>query len=291
MKIAVHSKTFNQAKFVFIRQVFEELEKRNAKVLISAELNKYLEEFGFEVYHSGVFRNRHEIADCDLFISIGGDGTLLDAVTMVQDHEIPILGVNIGRLGFLATLSKDNIRAGIAAIFAGKYHIEERTLIRAEANEPIFGELNFALNDFTIVKRDSASMIVVHTFLDDEYLNSYWADGLIISTPTGSTAYSLSVGGPVVLPRSQSFIIAPISPHNLNVRPLVYPDDCKVSFQIEGRSNSFLVSLDSRSQIVDSSVRLSVRKADFTARLVRFEEESFIKTLRQKVNWGLDYRN
>ena len=224
-------------------------------------------------------------------ISAGGDGTFLETVTLVREKDIPILGINTGTLGFLATTPKDNIKAVLDAVFSGFYTIEERTLIALESEPSIFGELNFAMNEFTITKRDTASMIIVHTYLNGDYLNSYWADGLIVATPTGSTGYSLSVGGPVVDPRTNNFIIAPISPHNLNVRPLIVSDGSVISFEIAGRSKNFLVSLDSRSMVVDASIQMAVRKCEFNVKLVKLAGESFLKTLRAKLNWGLDTRN
>jgi len=291
MKIAVHSKVFHQDRFPYIKAVLDEILHRKCHLSVSKEFAFYLQEYGVDVAYDSIYYNTADLADFDFAISIGGDGTLLETVTAVRDTGIPVLGINTGRLGFLATLSRDSIIEGMEALFSGEYIIEERTLLEIDTQSAIFGGVNFALNDFTVTKRDTASMIIVHAYLNGEYLNSYWADGLIVSTPTGSTAYSLSVGGPIIAPHCQVFIIAPISPHNLNVRPLVVSDDSEISLEIEGRSNNFLISLDSRSVIVDASIRLHIRKAAFKTKLVRFKGESYFKTLRIKVSWGFDSRN
>jgi NAD+ kinase len=291
MKIALHSRPVDSQKRPYIQTIFEELHKLGAQLRISESFKKHLEESGQEVACEYTFSSYHELADTELMLSVGGDGTLLETITLVRHTGIPILGINLGRLGFLATLPKENISKGLCAVIEGRFSIEERSMIRLDSNINLFGDLNFALNECTISKRDSASMIIVHAYLDGEYLNSYWADGLIVATPTGSTAYSISVGGPVVLPDSRSFIISPISPHNLNVRPLVVHDGCVLSFEIEGRNNNFLVSLDSRFRTVDSNVKFSLHKSEFNARLVRLEGDNFLHTLRRKLNWGTDSRN
>ncbi len=290
-RIAIHSKTFDEAKLPFINQVFFEIEKYNIPIVISSDFQLHLETINHRVNHEGVFHKPTDLEGVDLVISVGGDGTLLETVTLVQDMNIPILGVNTGRLGFLATTSREQIKANLEAVLNGMYSIDERSLLTLEINRDVFDGLNIALNEFAIMKRDTSSMIIVHTYIDGEHLNSYWADGLIVATPTGSTGYSLSVGGPVVIPDSGNFIIAPVSPHNLNVRPLVVSDKSVIAFEIEGRSRNFLISLDSRSRKVDATVQMAVRKCDFTAKLVRLSNESFLKTLRAKLNWGNDVRN
>jgi NAD+ kinase len=224
-------------------------------------------------------------------LSIGGDGTLLDTVTYVGSLQLPILGIHTGRLGFLATITPDRIAQAIDALYKGHFNIEERSLIRVDTDPDVFGSLNFGLNEFSVLKRDTSSMIVVHTYIDGEYLNSYWADGLVVATPTGSTGYSLSCGGPVMLPQTNNFIIAPVCPHNLNVRPLVVSDQSVISFEIEGRSTSYMLALDSRSLPVEASVQIAVRRETFNARLVKLNHVNFLSTLRSKLNWGLDRRN
>jgi NAD+ kinase len=233
----------------------------------------------------------------DFLISVGGDGTLLDSVSFVGFYEVPVIGINTGRMGFLATIAKEDIEKAIEVLFSGQFTIEDRSLISLDTDmlvDPdmkLFHGTAFGLNEFTIHKRDTSSMITVHTYIDEEYLNSYWADGLIVSTPTGSTGYSLSCGGPLISPAAKNFVITPVSPHNLNVRPMIVPDDSVISFKIEGRSEKFLISLDSRSTAVDASVHLTVRKEKFAAKLVKFYGYCFFDTLRQKLNWGLDMRN
>ncbi|MEN7548415.1 NAD kinase [Rapidithrix thailandica] len=291
LRVAIHSMTVELEKLKFFRYIFEDIVSRNIQFSISKKLSQFLSSTDLSLPDHQVFEGYEDLPDADYFFSIGGDGTLLDSVTYVRDKDIPILGINTGRLGFLSTTPNDKVKEAIDALFHGYYTLEERSLIQVESNENIFNGLNFGLNEFTILKRDSSSMIVVHTFLDGEYLNSYWSDGLIVATPTGSTGYSLSVGGPVVIPDSNNFIISPVSPHNLNVRPLVVSDNSIISFEIEGRSRNFLVSLDSRSKKVDASAQIAVRKGDFTTKLVKLNGENFLNTLRLKLNWGLDMRN
>ena len=227
----------------------------------------------------------------DFVLSVGGDGTLLDTVIQVGRLEIPIVGINTGRLGFLATVAKEMIQKAIDDLIEKQYSLESRTLVSLETSRPVFNGMNFALNEFTIHKRDTSSMIIVHTYINGQYLNSYWADGLIVATPTGSTGYSLSCGGPLITPGAKNFVITPVSPHNLNVRPIIVSDESVISFQIEGRSEKFLISLDSRSTAIDATVELKLRKADFSAKLVKFYGYSYFDTLRQKLNWGYDMRN
>ena len=291
MKIALHSRSFEPHKLPLLTNIFEELQKRQAKLVLSKDFDHHLYKNGYKTKHEGTFNSYKDLHNIDLMVSVGGDGTLLETVTFVKDNQIPILGINTGRLGFLATVALENLSQSLDAVFSGFYALEERTLVQIDSSNGVFEDLNFGLNEFTISKRDSASMITVHTYLDGEYLNSYWADGLIVATPTGSTAYSISVGGPVVMPDSASFIIAPISPHNLNVRPLVVSDNSVISFEVEGRSNNFLVSLDSRSRIVDAGVQLALRKCPFNAKLVKLNGHNFLQTLRHKLHWGLDNRN
>lgn len=237
------------------------------------------------------FISKNDLSTTDVVISIGGDGTLLDTISLIGAFETPILGINTGRMGFLATIAKEDIKAAVNDLLEDKYALEDRSLVRLESSVPLFKGLNFGLNEFTIHKRDTSSMITVHTYIDGDYLNSYWADGLIVSTPTGSTGYSLSCGGPLISPLAKNFVITPVSPHNLNVRPIVVSDDSEISFKIEGRSEKFLVSLDSRSTPIDASVELKVKKEKFVAKLIKFHNYSFFDTLRQKLNWGYDMRN
>ena len=229
----------------------------------------------------------------DLLISIGGDGTILRAITYVRDLGIPIVGINTGRLGFLATIQTDEIESALSEIFKGKYKISERSLLSVHThpkNQDI-EETNFALNEITISRKNTTSMITVETHLNDEYLTSYWADGLILSTPTGSTGYSLSCGGPVITPDTTNFALTPIAPHNLSARPLIIPDHTVVSFKVTGREDQFLMSLDSRIVTLPNTTTVTVRKANFVIKMVELLDETFLDTLRKKLLWGEDRRN
>lgn len=236
-------------------------------------------------------KENFKAADFDVLISIGGDGTMLDSTLLVGNSGLPMLGLNTGRLGFLSSLSIDHIKEAIEQVVASAYMTDHRSLIKLDTESNIFGNENFALNEFTIHKKDTQSMIVIHAYVDGKFLNTYWADGLIIATPTGSTAYSLSCGGPIILPSSSNFIITPVAPHNLNVRPVLISDQSTVTLRVEGRSDNFLVSLDSRSESIDSETVLTLSKHSFDISLVRLKNHSFLKTLRNKLNWGLDRRN
>jgi NAD+ kinase len=291
MKIAIHGRAFKETAVPCVQSIFNELIRHGATLQINQSFNSFLKKAGVYTGPYTVFRNRKDIFNADMVFSIGGDGTLLETITYVAERQIPIAGINTGRLGFLATISNEHVEAAIQQIFQGYYDYDERVLIRLDSDRDLFGGTNFGLNEFTILKKDTSSMIVVHTYIDGEYLNSYWADGLIVATPTGSTGYSLSCGGPLVLPHSNNFVISPVSPHNLNVRPMVVSDSSVISFEIEGRSKNFLVSLDSRSKTVDATVQLAVRKEDFKARLVKLNGYNYLNTLRGKLNWGLDVRN
>ncbi|OUJ73708.1 NAD kinase [Hymenobacter crusticola] len=291
MRIAILGKPFSEAAQPFVQALLEDLVARQTEVLIAESFRTYLDNSLRLPEGIGSFRRGDSLRGVQFVFSIGGDGTLLDTVTYVGNLQIPILGINAGRLGFLATVTPAHLSQAIDSLFKGHFVIEERSLIRVDTDPDVFGDINFGLNEFSILKRDTSSMIVVHTYIDGEYLNSYWADGLIVSTPTGSTGYSLSCGGPVMLPQTNNFIIAPVCPHNLNVRPLIVSDRSVISFEIEGRSNNFLLSLDSRSMPVDAGVQIAVRRETFTARLVKLNHVNFLSTLRSKLNWGLDRRN
>ncbi len=230
-------------------------------------------------------------SDIDIVITLGGDGTILKAVTLIGQRETPILGINMGRLGFLASIENKYAAQAVRQIARGMYTIESRAMLYLETDREIFGEMRFALNDFTLHKRDTSSMITIHTYINGDYLTSYWADGLIISTPTGSTGYSLSCGGPIVFPNSGNFVITPVAPHNLNVRPIVISDSSVISFEIEGRSTNFLCTLDSRYETVTAEYQLAVRKCDFKTRLIQLDNFSFLKTIHEKLTWGKDTRN
>ncbi|WP_242923744.1 NAD kinase [Pontibacter liquoris] len=291
MKIAILGKPFSDNIAPFIQSLFDELHNRGADLIVVEHFYLYLRNTislpaGIQTFNRG-----DKLVGVDVVLSIGGDGTLLDTVTYVGAQELPILGINTGRLGFLATIPFDSIPVALDAFYKGHYTLDDRALIRVDADQEIFDGINFGLNEFSLQKRDTSSMIVVHTYLDGEYLNSYWADGLVVATPTGSTGYSLSCGGPLVLPQTNNFVISPVCPHNLNVRPMIVSDKSVISFEVEGRSSSYLASLDSRSIPIDMHVQLAVRRESFVARLVKLNHVNFLSTLRNKLNWGLDKRN
>ena len=290
MRVAVHGKDFNRASAPFIAQIFQVLSRYKIDLCVSEKFSAYLGKSGIKTKFK-TYSSAKDLKNVQIFLSIGGDGTLLESVTHISRLEIPILGINTGRLGFLATISKEETEKSLQHLFDGAYTLDQRALLKLDTEKDIFGPLNFALNDFTVVKKDSSAMITIHTYIDGEFLNSYWADGIIISTPTGSTGYSLSCGGPLIFPRSGNFVITPVSPHNLTVRPIVVSDQSEITFEVEGRSKRFLVSLDSRMAPVDPSVKLKVTKADFKVNLIQLEGTHYFKTLRQKLNWGLDIRN
>ncbi|TGE20354.1 NAD kinase [Hymenobacter aquaticus] len=291
MKIAILGKPFDEETVPFLQALLDDLVARQTEVIIVESFRTYLDNRLTLPDGIGTFRRGDSLRGVQFVFSIGGDGTLLDTVTYVGALQIPILGINTGRLGFLATVTVEKISQAIDALFKGHFVLEERSLIRVDTDPEVFEGINFGLNEFSILKRDTSSMIVVHTYIDGEYLNSYWADGLIVATPTGSTGYSLSCGGPVMLPQTNNFIIAPVCPHNLNVRPLIVSDRSVISFEIEGRSNNFLLSLDSRSVTVDAGIQIAVRRENFAVRLVKLNHVNFLTTLRSKLNWGLDKRN
>ncbi|WP_375434297.1 NAD kinase [uncultured Hymenobacter sp.] len=291
MKIAILGKPFDDASLPFVQSLLDDLAGRQTGILVVKSFHDYLTQRLNLPAGVSTFTRGDSLRGVQFVLSIGGDGTLLDTVTYVGSLQIPILGIHTGRLGFLATVTPDRIAQAMDALFKGHFVLEDRSLIRVETDPDAFGDINFGLNEVSILKRDTSSMIVVHTYIDGEYLNSYWADGLVVATPTGSTGYSLSCGGPVMLPQTNNFIIAPVCPHNLNVRPIIVSDRSVISFEIEGRSNQFLLSLDSRSVPVDAGVQIAVRRESFSVRLVKFNHVNFLSTLRSKLNWGLDRRN
>jgi NAD+ kinase len=289
MKIGVHGKEFTRQSAPFIQRIFELLSGH--ELYISSRFVNTLKLPVFKNFLWNTYEPGDDVKHIELFISIGGDGTLLESISHIGSAQIPVLGINTGRLGFLATIGREETEQALAQVLKGSFTLDKRAVLRLESNHDIFGKLNFGLNDFTIVKKDTSSMITIHTFIDGEFLNSYWADGIIVATPTGSTGYSLSCGGPLIFPRSGNFVITPVSPHTLTVRPIIVSDSSEISFQIEGRSKKFLVSLDSRIATVDNAIKLKVIKADFKVNLIQLEGHHYFKTLREKLNWGLDIRN
>ena len=291
MKIGVHGKEFTRQSAPFIQRIFEILAHHKAELFVSSRFAGFLKQSVFKTFRWETYQSTEPLPPLELLISIGGDGTLLESVSHIGKTQIPVLGINTGRLGFLATISRDETEHALEQVLQKAYTLDKRAVLRLETEQKVFGNLNFGLNDFTVVKKDTSAMITIHTFIDGEFLNSYWADGIIVSTPTGSTGYSLSCGGPLIFPRSGNFVLTPVSPHNLTVRPIIVSDTSEISFQVDGRSKKFLVTLDSRIATVDNTVKLTIKKADFIVNLVQLEGHHYFKTLRQKLNWGLDVRN
>jgi NAD+ kinase len=293
MKIGIYGRVLNQPNStVHFNHLIKVLEKKNVHSSVYYAFNDYLKkELGIKTNQESFNEADVTTDNFDYIICVGGDGTMLDTLMIVKETGIPVLGINMGRFGFLASTQSDNIDQAIDELLKKSFSIDHRSILKLESSEEIFGGFNYALNDFVLHKKDSSSMITVHTYLNGEFMNSYWADGLIISTPTGSSGYSLSCGGPLLFPRSSSFAITPIAPHNLNARPVVIPDDNILSFEIEGRSSTFLASLDSRSASFGSSIQMAIKKADFTFNMVRLSGENYLDTLRNKLMWGIDNRN
>ena len=291
MRVAIHGLSLKTEFLPILGGLFDKLQSLGIAICLTPILDQQLRLLSPLTPAYQVLQRSEDFDGLDFFLSIGGDGTLLDSVCMVGKKEIPILGLNTGRLGFLANVATDKIGEAIEELAKGNYQIESRILLSLTSSKKLFHGVNFALNEFTIHKKDTSSMITVHTYIDGKYLNSYWADGLIVSTPTGSTGYSLSCGGPLITPGAKNFVITPVSPHNLNVRPIIVSDEAEISFEIEGRTDKFMISLDSRSTSIASEVKLSVKKEAFSAKLVKLPSYHFFDTLRQKLNWGLDLRN
>lgn len=291
MRIGIHGKDFQQKSSRFIERVLDYLVHHQCEIWVSDKFLKQVRSSRIHQYKLRTFDHGDTLKHLDFFFSLGGDGTLLESVTYIGKSEIPILGINTGRLGFLATTSREETEQAIDALFKGNYTLDSRIALKLISNSPLFSKLNFALNDFTIMKKDTSSMITVHVYVDGQLLNSYWADGVIVATPTGSTGYSLSCGGPLVFPQSESFVITPVSPHNLGTRPIVISDNSEITFEIEGRSKKYLISLDSRFETVDETVKLKVKKERFKVKLVQLPGQHYFQTLRQKLNWGVDVRN
>ena len=289
--IVIYGKTLSKKNIAHAQVLFSYLQKKGMRYVVEKEFFEVLNKNISLDPKTEVFSKFDDVkSETEVVFSIGGDGTILDAVVMIKESEIPILGINFGRLGFLASLGKDQIQAAVDSIEKGTYMIDKRVLLELETNKPLF-EDNIALNDMTIQRRDQSSMITVNAYLNGELLNTYWADGIIISTPTGSTGYSLSCGGPILYPSSGNFVITPVAPHNLNVRPMVVSDDSILAFEVTGRGDSFLCTLDARYKAIDSSFQLAVKKADYHANLVRLTDQSFLTALKTKLNWGSDHRN
>jgi NAD+ kinase len=291
LKLAIHGKKFTSETLPLMEKLWKDITLKNCQITLSESFKQHLLDHAFNVNEFHSYKELEGPENVDMIWSIGGDGTLLETLTHTGAKQTPILGINTGRLGFLATLSPPDVSDALDLCIQGNYRIEDRSLVNVKSEIDLFPNQAFGLNEVGIMKTDTSSMIVIKAFVDGNYLNTYWADGLIVSTATGSTGYSLSVGGPLVMPTSENFIIAPMSPHNLNVRPLVVSNESKLRFEVSSRSQNFLISLDSRSKVVDSQYAIEVQKEAFSAKLVKIPGDDFLKTLRNKLNWGLDVRN
>lgn len=293
MKVAIYGQTFLDDDRTCMLELLDELQKITAEVYIEEKFVQLVSGFSKDLFKGTFSQSEGLDSTFDMFVSFGGDGTMLRAVTYIKDYGIPIVGVNTGRLGFLSTFKKESVRKLVTEFVAGHYMVEERTLVEVELNSDLdeFKGLNFALNEVTVSRKDTTSMITVETYLNDEYLTSYWSDGLIVSTPTGSTGYSLSCGGPVIAPSAKALVLTPIAPHNLNARPLVISDDTEIRLRVSGREQTHLVSLDSRIADIPNGKEIKIKKSNFTIKMIEYTSESFLKTLRNKLLWGEDRRN
>jgi NAD+ kinase len=292
MKAAIYSRVMEDEQLQELQSFFNELIRQKIEPIIWQYFYDQIQNRVTLPPNTKTFGLADHLTDeIEFIISLGGDGTLLDTVTLVKDRSISVMGINFGRLGFLASIGRTEVVAALKALARRSYVVDKRTMIHLDSDLPLFGEVPYALNEFSVHKRDTDPMIKIHTYLNGEFLNTYWADGLIVATPTGSTGYSLSCGGPIVFPESGSFVITPVAPHNLNVRSIIVPDDNIISFEVESRSDNIICSLDSRREIVGKNVQLAVRKEAFTVNLIRLSENNFMQTLHNKLTWGLDKRN
>ena len=288
--IALFGKTLAPENGEYMKQLFKELAGNQAEIVVYQPFADIVATYVPEGVQYSVFHS-HEDLNADLLFSIGGDGTILDTVPFVLDSGIPVLGINLGRLGFLSSISKNEIVNAVNSVLTGDYTVEQRTLLELVSPEKVFDNVKYALNELNVIRNPEHSLLAIKVFVDNVYLNTYWGDGILLATPTGSTAYSLSAGGPIIAPNAKNFVITPIATHNLTVRPVVIPDDSTIRIQVEGREKKFVFSMDSRSCTLDTSVQLEVRKAGFCLNLVRMRGEDFFGTIRNKLMWGKDNRN
>jgi NAD+ kinase len=292
MKVAIYSRGLDDEQKKPLIMLLEALLVHQIELLIYKPLLEFYNLPQHLLQNAAVFTCSNDLTtEIDCFISLGGDGTILDSVTLIKDKKIPILGINFGRLGFLASISRDELNTAVDAIVNRSFEIDKRSLLHIDTSIQLFADAPFALNEFAIHKRDTSPMIKIHTYLNGEFLNTFWADGIIVATPTGSTGYSLSCNGPIVFPESNSFVITPVAPHNLTVRPIVVPDSDIISFEIEARADQFICGLDARREVVNKEVLIAVKKEAFCAHLVKLNDKGFLSTLRSKLAWGLDRRN
>lgn len=292
MRIALFGKAIGNADQPYIQKLIQRLENINARITVYEDFFSNIAPLVKFEKDADIFNHYEDIKDdTDFLISVGGDGTFLETLDLVRDSGIPILGINIGRLGFLSSVSKDEIDYSVSSLVSGNYILEKRALLQLTEPKELFGDLSFALNEMTISRKESTSLMMIEVYVDDKLLNSYWSDGLIVATPTGSTAYSLSCGGPIVTPGSENFLITPIATHNLTVRPVVIRDDSLIRIKAEGRDKQFFVSLDSKFKSIKVNTEIQLQKADYSINLVQMKNKNFFSTIREKLNWGLDKRN
>jgi len=289
MTIVFFGKKFDASFSAPIVSFVKHLEHNGVKILVEESFKDFfLETTGIQ---APVLEGSPKLKEVDYLISIGGDGTVLDSVQIVMDSGIPILGINTGRLGFLSNIDADSVIRAADALLNKDYELDKRTLLDVTCENVDLGRNNFALNEVTLHKKDTSSMITIHTYLEHTFINSYWADGLIISTPTGSTAYSLSCGGPIIMPGSENIVLTPVAPHNLNVRPLVMPQSGELNLVASGRDETFYLTLDSRSYSVPNKSKVTVKPCNFQISLINLKEQNFFSTIRNKLHWGIDRRN
>jgi len=290
MKVFIYGQYWKAEDAPHVNGLIKQLNSQGFEICI---YQPYYEKAQLESNNNSFATNYEELKAFapDIFITLGGDGTILSAIGLIGKLEIPIMGINLGRLGFLASIEQERISHAIQQLANKKYTITRRTMIKMKSSPDVFPEQNVALNDFTLLKRDNSAMVVIHAYIDGSFLNSYWADGLIVSTATGSTGYSLSCGGPIIFPTSENLILTPVAPHNLSVRPVIVPGSSEISLRIEGRAENFLCTLDSRNALITSDYEIKLSKSEFVTQMINLEGDSFMKTIRNKLNWGLDKRN
>lgn len=293
MKFFIYSKLLKEDDIQYVQDLLDVMDEKNIQYSVYGPYADQLSDKKLLKKDVQLVNSYQELIayDPNLVLTLGGDGTILSAIEIVRDAGVPIMGINLGRLGFLSSIEKVRIKEMVEAVVEGEYYTESRTMLKLECNMPLFDSLPYALNDFTLHKRDTSSMVTIHVYMNDKFLNSYWADGIVVSTATGSTGYSLSCGGPIIFPTSGNIVITPVAPHNLNVRPIVLDENSKISFEIEGRSENFLCTLDSRYETITSEHLITIQKSDFNLNLAHPNDITFMKTIRSKLMWGVDRRN
>lgn len=291
MRVALFGKMFSDDRFNYLQLLINKLHSEGIETIIEEHFYKFVKEKVIFTNDVVTFKSKADLqSNIDFMLSVGGDGTMLDSITYIGDSGIPVMGINMGRMGFLSSINKEEIDQAIDALVQGNFRLDKRSLLSLETRDNLFGDFNYALNELTINKKDTGSMILVYVYVNNTLLNAYWGDGLIIATPTGSTAYSLSCNGPILAPESENFVITPIATHNLTVRPVVIPDKSELKVRVEGRMSQFLVGLDSRYETIDATTEMIVRKERFQINLVQRLNDNFFTTIRQKLLWGRDIR-